>query len=456
MEVWIMFWQLTCILWLLSLAQGQDHQRAKPQERLRFHAIQESTGDVLEHFSPTEMVVECTKVIANSDSVEPVTRARAFEMRGIANLKLQKLDSALSDFREAVRLDKKATSVARHNLISLLNNSRKFEEARAEIRAAQNDFPDDGDFLVDGAVCALNEAGADQIERALPLFGRAIKLDPNCLSAYYYRSQVYFGSKRYRQALADIDIVISKAPYSRSFAEHPYIIRASCLHLERRLSEALSNYGLATKIDANCRAAWLGLFMVYRDMGKQHLALTHVSNCAARFPGDPGIEAELLEMHGQLGLFESGDALAQRISGRKKANSYSFRALGVYAMFKGDFAESAVHLERSLELDPDDERAAGFLALLLSSCPEPKIRNEKRGVEIASRLSESSGVSTFFSLTVLAKARAAIKDFGEATKVLDAVVKLPRLTVDETNEINNLRQLFQKGMPFRLTSKDKK
>jgi tetratricopeptide (TPR) repeat protein len=115
------------------------------------------------------------------------------------------------------------------------------------------------------------------------------------------------------------------------------------------------------------------------------------------------------------------------------------------------FAAAAARLEQALQLQPDSVDALNDLAWLLATCPEAKLRDAAKSLQLAKHAAELTGKKDPGVLETLAAAYAAGGQFAEAIKTVEEATKLcdPARQQELLETLQNCRQLFESGKPLR-------
>lgn len=121
----------------------------------------------------------------------------------------------------------------------------------------------------------------------------------------------------------------------------------------------------------------------------------------------------------------------------------------------GKYAESAVELEKAIEVTEDDAESLNNLAWLLAVAPDESVCDGKRAVGLAEKACELSNWNNPAPIDTLAAAHAEVGEFELAIKYQKRVLEMLRaqgnLTEVQLQEMGFAERLslFESGKPFR-------
>lgn len=118
----------------------------------------------------------------------------------------------------------------------------------------------------------------------------------------------------------------------------------------------------------------------------------------------------------------------------------------------GRWSDAVNHYKAALRIDPNDVRAIDRLARLLSSAPDPKVRDGADAVRLATLACRASGFKHCPHLATLAAAYAESGEFEKATDTITRAIDLARQTGD-SGALRDLQadlRLYSAGQPSRL------
>jgi tetratricopeptide (TPR) repeat protein len=115
------------------------------------------------------------------------------------------------------------------------------------------------------------------------------------------------------------------------------------------------------------------------------------------------------------------------------------------------FAVAAARLGQTLQLQPDSVDALNDLAWLCATCPEAKLRDAAKSLQLAKHAADLTGRKDPGVLETLAAAYAEGGQFAEAIKTVEEAARLcdPASQQELLETLRNCRQLFESGKPVR-------
>jgi tetratricopeptide (TPR) repeat protein len=185
---------------------------------------------------------------------------------------------------------------------------------------------------------------------------------------------------------------------------------------QNRLEDALDHLLRALRREPRNLLALKNTGLAYFGLGRFDEALAHYERARAVADADPSIHASLTAIH----------------------------------LKREDYGLAARHLERQVELSPDDIRPKVSLAWLLATCPEDAVRDGARALKLAETACKVSGRRHAEPLRVLAAALAEEGRFEEAAETARAALRL--VGADREDLARRLREnleRYEDGKPVR-------
>lgn len=267
--------------------------------------------------------------------------------------------------------------------------------------------------------------------------------DPDALIS---RAMAYYYAGDYDKAQTDADQAIALSPQDSEF----YDDRAYIEDDRHQMDNAISDLGQAIRYSRRKNEdLYYHRGYIYKEKKDYDHALEDFNEAARLDPSDDRIfqqRAEALARRKQLALMTPDLARMKVIS----ADDFHTRA-----MIYEEAAEYRLALDvynHALVLDPKDWQTNSETAWLLSTCPDPKIRNGKRAVALAKKGCELSKWQEGYAIDDLAAALAETGDFTQAVAWQERAIELMKSKpepADVLKEANHRLDLYRKGQPYR-------
>ncbi|HEY1717936.1 MAG TPA: tetratricopeptide repeat protein [Verrucomicrobiae bacterium] len=226
------------------------------------------------------------------------------------------------------------------------------------------------------------------------------------------------------------------------------------LEKQGRDAEALANYREALRINPRSVQAHNNLANFLDDMGRPDEAFAEYQKALELNPRAPLAHDNLGTLLTELGRFDEAMneyAQAARLDSSDPRPHY---LTGKALLKQGRDAEAIPQFREALRLDPDDFQSLTFLARVLASDEDEKIRDGAQAVALAERANELTGGAQPFVLETLAMAYAENSRFNDAQQTEQNAVRLAEAAnLKETNEMELRLQLYKTGRPWRESFK---
>jgi tetratricopeptide (TPR) repeat protein len=117
----------------------------------------------------------------------------------------------------------------------------------------------------------------------------------------------------------------------------------------------------------------------------------------------------------------------------------------------GRYEEALLHLQMALKIAPDDPQAQKSLAWILATCPDDRLRNGAKAVELAERAKTATKGRDATVLTTLAAAYAEVDRFSEAMQTAEQALQLAIKSgsIPLAQAIRNQLEFYRSGKPVR-------
>jgi tetratricopeptide (TPR) repeat protein len=256
---------------------------------------------------------------------------------------------------------------------------------------------------------ALNLRGTAYQEKrefdpAIKDFCEAIRLQPNDSTAYYNRGNAYSAKGELDRAVDDYTQAIKIEPKFPL----PYVARGNARFKVQEYDLAIADYTRAIQVFPQDS-------VTYRNRGIAWSRKNEVDKAIADFT-----EAVRHDPNNLLAYLNRGDSFAS----------------------KNDYAKAASDYTSALRLDPDNQGTLMSLAWLLATCPDARVRDGKKAVELARRLCQLSQWKEAGFLDILA---AACAEAGDSRRPLTGRRRPPSWRPTNRNPISDSELSFTRS-----------
>jgi tetratricopeptide (TPR) repeat protein len=224
------------------------------------------------------------------------------------------------------------------------------------------------------------------------------------------------------------------------------------LERQNRRPEALIQYQEALRIAPNSVHAHNNLGNFLDEMGKPDEALAQYREALELNPRAPLAHDNLGTLLVKLSRFdEAMSQYAQAV----QLDPGDFRPhylMGKALLKQGRDAEALGKFREALQLDPHDFQTLAFLARVLTSDENPRIRNGAEAVAFAEKANDLTGGEHPFVLDTLAISYAEVGRFQDAQQIEQHAIQLARTAaLKETNAMFQRLELYKSSRPYRET-----
>jgi tetratricopeptide (TPR) repeat protein len=345
------------------------------------------------------------------------TDKSAWSTRGSAYQRRGQPDKAVADFSKAIELDPNDVG-ARYSRGDTYRRLGRRDDALADYSRAIEATP--GHFHL---MALLGRAGIygemGQWGRAVEDYSQVLKQSPQFANGFYSRARAYEVLGEHDKAVADYTKAIELQPNDLQL----WMGRARAYEALGQPDKALADFSKAVELFPTDKSAWSTRGRVYQRRGQPDKAVADFSKAIELDPNDVGARQCRGDTYRQLG--RRGDALADysraieaapghfdwmALVGRAVIYSEMRqwdRAVEDYSQllkqspqfadgfYKRGYAyqnlrmwdKAVTDYEKAVELDPTPG-IWNDLARLLATCPESKVRNPARAVELAGKAVE--------------------------------------------------------------------
>ncbi len=280
------------------------------------------------------------------------------------------------------------------------------------------------------------------IENAVKHYTSLIEKDPTA-TAFLHRGIAQLQLNELGEAKADFEEAIRRGTKDGAV----YVNLGNVLQRQNLLQEALANYSKGIELVPDMALPYVERSSILMEMKQYPEAAADAEKAITLEPTSPeaynnrGVllrsqekyEAAILDYSKAIELFAKYPAAHAN-------RGFALRQLGRYD-------EALVDFEKALAFDPLSDEIANDAAWLLATCPDAKIRNPVRAIELAELACKATNRQNGSYLDTLAAAYAAADRYDEAVKTGEEA--LERLKADnQAVEVHAHVELYRAKKPY--------
>jgi tetratricopeptide (TPR) repeat protein len=285
----------------------------------------------------------------------------------------------------------------------------------------------------------------NDLGQAIKDFNEAIRLDPKNAKAFRGRGSAWGFALEYDKTIDDY----TEAIRLDSTNSWNYLVRGLVYEKKEEHDKAIEDFNKAIQLDPKNAEAFHNRGMTFAVKRENEKAIKDFTEAIRLKPNHAGAigcrgGVHLAEKQFDKAIEDCTEAI------RSDPNSAGpFRIRSVAYAAKKEYDKAIQDRTEVVRLDPKDSVNCALLAWYLATCPQDKLRDGKKAVELATTICELSKWNNQASLGILAAAYAECGDFKEAVKWQK---KANELGFDDKEEAEKARQrlkLFEEGKPYR-------
>jgi tetratricopeptide (TPR) repeat protein len=247
-------------------------------------------------------------------------------------------------------------------------------------------------------------------DEAVREYNIALRLNPSFEKARIFLGLLLAGEKKYDEAAAEYEAVLKTNP--RSAVAHNDLARL--LQSEGRQEESLRHYLAALQLDSSLAEAHNNLGILYLQKGQLADGTTQLREALRLHPGNGETEYNLALALNQQGQWEEALGLWPRLAAARPQDAAAQFQYGCALAHQGNPRGALSQFAKALLLTPDYPEALDALAWILSTDPQPEMRNGNEAVAMAEKACQLAGRQRPAFFLTLAAAYAEASRFTEA------------------------------------------
>ncbi len=320
-----------------------------------------------------EAIANCTQAIR----LDPIY-AEAYKCRAVAYRRLGKWDESIADCTEAICINPTAQLYV--------------ERAAAELEKGDR-------------------------ERAFSDANMAVQIDPKSARAYNARASVYSEKRLYEKAIADLNEALRLDPddvYIRFNQAKDYLDA-------KRVDEAIAEYTEVIRRAPAWHYPHFARGLVYRDLKEMDKAIADFSEAIRLLPSADYYRSRAMSLRTKGEIVKALEDFTEAIR-INPSDATAYRERAKSWQLKGDFKQAASDVQKLVELASEDAQACNDVAWFLATCPDARLRDGQRAVELAERAVKLSPTGTYRNTLGVAQYRlgnykAAIESLGKSMRL---------------------------------------
>jgi tetratricopeptide (TPR) repeat protein len=332
--------------------------------------------------------------------------------RGTALSAQRKVDEAIAELREAIRIEPENRE-AHRSLGDALASQGKVDEATAEYGAASRPKPDPPDHIKHGRAAYEKK----DYDKAIAEYDEAIRIDPLC-RAYDDRGFALLKKKEYDKAITDFSMAIwLDGKFTGAYAGRVYAGRGWAWLEKKEFDKAIDDFSYAITCNPGVAGHHLGRGIAWSFRYNHEREIADFDEAIRLDP-------------------QFARAYTQR--GRAWSN-------------KKEYDKAIADFNDAIRIESQHSDTLNDLAWLWATCPDATNRDGKKALESAKRACELTNWKHAYMIGTLAAAYAETGDFEAAVKRQTEAIGL-LADEKEKDDFRTRLKLYQEKKAYRQPS----
>jgi len=301
---------------------------------------------------------------------------------------------------------------------------------------------------------AFSQTG--RIDEAIAQYQKALQIKPDDAEAHCSLGIVFSKKGKVDDAITQFQLALQMDP---DYAPGQFDLGNALLQAGK-VDEAITRFQNVLQIRPGYAPAYFNLGEAFLEAGKLDEAIAYYQKAFAT-EADPNqslqIPPDYAKAHYNFGnaLLQKGkmdEAITQYQSALQINPGYADAHLNIGGILlqKGKADEAIAQFQQELQIAPNSPQALNNLAWLLTTCPNPALRNGRKAVELATQANALTGGENPIVLHTLAAAFAEAGRFGDAVQSAQKAMALARAAgqQDLAEHLNDELKRYEAGLPL--------
>ena len=291
-------------------------------------------------------------------------------------------------------------------------------------------------------------AKAGKVDEASALFDEATKDAGDNILVQIEKGQFLAALGRHDEAIENFTKLIEKFD-----APGLYYFRAVLYLQAQDYDKALADVNKALRLGMDVAPATRLKGVIYLQMEKYDDAIRLFKQLRRHVDHKDDAVAQIAYATAKKGLYKSALKMLNDELEKNPESIDFLRTLADMELMFGHWEKAAEVYERILKLNPADSGVLNNYAWLLATCPDEKLRDGKRALEMAVSACEITFYAEAHILSTLASAHAELGDFAKAREWARKAVE--RGEKEKHESLDNLKSelaSYEENKPWRETS----
>jgi len=207
----------------------------------------------------------------------------------------------------------------------------------------------------------ISFSNLELFEKAIDAFDFVVAIEEHYSSAYFNKGSALMNLERYHEAIESFRITFEYEPEDSI----TYLYIARCYENIDALDEAVRNYFKSIELNDKQWEAWAGIGIIYHQLGENYKAIGFMEEANSIKNNHPEILLPFTAVLIDLEKYNQANKLISNLLHDDESNVYAWYMIAEINILNEDFNQANKHLDKALELYPEDKRLKFIKAELM-------------------------------------------------------------------------------------------